>query len=291
MSVRQISPFDQWVLDTAGQVTGVQLTDSNVVTDLPDGGPVQLIDFDLNPGVAPAAGELLWDVNEETLELGLAPPATLHVGQQMLYHVENHTASTIAKGTLCQFAGTSGNSGKLRIAPWDGLQPSFTLMGIALTAIPSGGSTGYVAGFGKVRGIQTDGGNYGETWAAGDVLYSGAAGGLTKTQPAAPAGKNVVAAVVSAHPSNGTLFVRPHTGSNLGSDELVQLSGLASRDGIQYNATSLRFENGPIVITAPASVTPALNRDVAFQLTSNTSLTIKVKGTDGTVRSANITLA
>jgi len=30
---------------------------------------------------------------------------------------------------------------------------------------------------------------------------------------------------------------------------------------------------------------------MTFQLTSNTQLTIKVKGTDGTVRSANITLS
>ena len=45
------------------------------------------------------------------------------------------------------------------------------------------------------------------------------------------------------------------------------------------------------MITAPASITPALNRDVSFQLTSNTSLAIKVKGTDGVVRSATLTLA
>ena len=291
MSVRQISVFDQWVLDPAGQVVGIQLTDSNVVTNLPDGGPVQLIDFELNPGLTPATGELLWSVDEETLDLGLAQSAIMHIGQHTLYHVENHTGSTIPKGTVCQFAGTSGNSGKLRVAPWDGLQPSFTLMGIALTSIPDSGDTGYVVHFGKVRGMQTNGANYGETWVDGDILYAGTNGGLTKTLPAAPSSKTVVAAVVSAHHNNGTLFVRPQIGSSLANDELVQLGTLAGRDGIQYNASTLRFENGPIVITAPASITPALNRDVSFQLTSNTSLAIKVKGTDGVVRSATLTLA
>lgn len=41
----------------------------------------------------------------------------------------------------------------------------------------------------------------------------------------------------------------------------------------------------------PASNTPTTNSEVVFQFTSNTQLTIKVRGTDGVVRSANITLA
>jgi hypothetical protein len=293
MTVRHISPFDQWMLDNAGQVVGIQLTDSTVVTNLPDGNPVTKVDFILNPGIEADTGELVWNPEEETLDLGLAQSAVLHIGQDTLYHVENHTGSAIPKGTLCQFAGTSGNSGKLRVAPWTGAQPSFTLMGIALTQIPNGGNggTGYVVHFGKVRGIQTNGANYGETWASGDVLYAGTSGGLTNVLPEAPSGKSVVAAVVSAHPNNGELFVRPQVGSNLNNDELVQLAGLASRDVIQYNASTLRFENGPPVLTAPASATPALNRDVVMQLASNTSLVIKVKGTDGVVRSVTLTLA
>lgn len=41
----------------------------------------------------------------------------------------------------------------------------------------------------------------------------------------------------------------------------------------------------------PASVTPTNNGELMFQLTSNTQLTIKVKGSDGIVRSVNLTLA
>lgn len=43
--------------------------------------------------------------------------------------------------------------------------------------------------------------------------------------------------------------------------------------------------------TPAASVTPASNGDVDIQLTSNTSLTFKAKGSDGTVRSGSVTLA
>jgi hypothetical protein len=44
-------------------------------------------------------------------------------------------------------------------------------------------------------------------------------------------------------------------------------------------------------ISLAASVTPANNTELMFQATSNTSLTFKYKGSDGTVRSASLTLA
>ena len=46
-----------------------------------------------------------------------------------------------------------------------------------------------------------------------------------------------------------------------------------------------------VVLTPAASVTPAANGELMFQLTSNTALAIKVKGLDGIVRSTTLTLA
>ena len=46
-----------------------------------------------------------------------------------------------------------------------------------------------------------------------------------------------------------------------------------------------------IIISPAASVTPPNNGDLTFQATSNTSVTLKLKGTDGVVRSASLTLA
>ena len=45
------------------------------------------------------------------------------------------------------------------------------------------------------------------------------------------------------------------------------------------------------ILTPSASATPADNGSLVFQLTSNTSLAIKVRGSDGVVRSATLTLA
>lgn len=46
----------------------------------------------------------------------------------------------------------------------------------------------------------------------------------------------------------------------------------------------------PVLLPA-ASATPANNGELVFEHTSNTSLTLRLKGTDGVVRSVALTLA
>lgn len=46
----------------------------------------------------------------------------------------------------------------------------------------------------------------------------------------------------------------------------------------------------PVLLPA-ASATPANNGDLVFERTSDTSLTLRLKGTDGVVRSVALTLA
>ena len=63
---------------------------------------------------------------------------------------------------------------------------------------------------------------------------------------------------------------------------------------VQNEAGSSFFKvdttNGKTTQRIPTTTTPTNNQEMEFQLTSNTQLTIKVKGTDGVVRSADITL-
>lgn len=59
-----------------------------------------------------------------------------------------------------------------------------------------------------------------------------------------------------------------------------------------YNgSTNPNYHGGSQTWKPAASATPANNGDLTFEATSNTSLTIKLRGSDGTVRSAVITLA
>jgi hypothetical protein len=74
------------------------------------------------------------------------------------------------------------------------------------------------------------------------------------------------------------------------------MPNLAGTDANQVpsNATlgGLAFQNADALVLKPvASAVPMEAGDMVFQLTSNTSLVIKVKGTDGVVRSNTLTLA
>ena len=54
----------------------------------------------------------------------------------------------------------------------------------------------------------------------------------------------------------------------------------------------MAFQNPEAVTLKPPAISvPAAIGDLVFQLTSNTALVIKVKGSDGVVRSATLTLA
>lgn len=55
---------------------------------------------------------------------------------------------------------------------------------------------------------------------------------------------------------------------------------------------NMAFQNAEGLVVRPqSSAVPAGIGDMVFQLTSDTSLVIKVKGSDGTVRSTTLTLA
>ena len=51
------------------------------------------------------------------------------------------------------------------------------------------------------------------------------------------------------------------------------------------------FKNLNGIITPETSVTPTNNGDIVFEFTNNTTLTIKGRETDGTVRSTTLTLS
>ena len=97
----------------------------------------------------------------------------------------------------------------------------------------------------------------------------------------------------SVFKSNASSIVLGQTGVG---QVILRPSGyLNTAAQVTINATSFTTTM-PIVtpnltLLPGASVTPANNGEMTFQLTSNTSLAIKVKGSDGVVRSTTLTLA
>ena len=100
--------------------------------------------------------------------------------------------------------------------------------------------------------------------------------------------------------SNGETnqIVIGHLAQGLGSNSVVlgnasiTTTALRGNVGIGTTAPSSKLHvNGAIIQKPDASATPPANGDLVVEATSNTTLTFKLKGTDGTVRSGTITLA
>lgn len=150
-----------------------------------------------------------------------------------------------------------------------------------------------------------------------DTLYvsSTTAGGVTNTPPTGEGnllqniGKVIRVATsgiikaggagrTNATPNlnEGNIFIG--NGSNQATAQALT-SALSTEAGISSTATSvvLTLDNttatfsGDVIQTPSSSITPANNGEVVVEATSDTSLTFKLKGSDGTVRSATLTLS
>lgn len=221
-------------------VTAAQVGLGNVTNTSDTNKPV--IGFNIANITPPTKGQLAWNQDEQTLDLGLGS-VTLQVGQETQVPVVNKTANTIPNGHVVMSTGTLGNSGRITVALANVAQgEAMHLVGITTTDIPAG-AQGVVTVFGKVRAINTTGAAYGETWADGDILYvkPNNAGRLTKVIPSDTEIKVPIATVIKAH-TNGSIFVRltpideNHSKADLATKaKLTQLVALAQALGLSQS--------------------------------------------------------
>lgn len=257
------------------QNSGVTISDTNQIAG------ADSFAFDTTAGVTLSAqGQMAWNAAEETIDV-LLNSFTMHTGEHVLYHVKNQTGSTIAKGVPVMFAGTDGTSGKLLIQPWNGTGPSSYFLGMTGEELTNG-EEGFVVAFGKLRGIQTNGANYGQTWTSGQEIFTGTTtGSLTNVNPAAPNPKVSVGAVIAAHASNGTFFVRVVRGSNIKDDEGVTITSLSSGQILVANNAGTVFENKSVSGDATLANTGALtiaNDAVTYAKMQNVSAASRLLG-------------
>lgn len=242
----------------AGGATGdilVKTSATNYATAWTDAPTVDLLGFDLTAAEAVGSGQLSWDGEDQTLHLGLPGGVTAHLNQEtMLLCRNNSNTVAIPKGTAVRFAGSIGNSGRLKVAPMvaDGTYPGYVVLGVTDQVI-AGGADGYVTVFGKIRGINTS------AYQDGDILWCdpAVAGGFTTTEPAAPNLKLPIAAVINAA-NNGSIFVRWTTGNRLKDLHDVEVTGGAlDTQYLGWSETYQHWKPYSIPNAAPRSITIA----------------------------------
>lgn len=208
-------------------------------TELGQRPDFEAVTFDAAADVSVGTGQVAWNADEQTLDLGKGGGVVLQVGSEQLMLCRNSTASEIPNGTAVRFAGTLGNSGRLLVAPMiaDGSLPGYVFFGVTTQAIDPG-EDGFVTTFGKVRQVDT------RDFEEGDILWCDPTtpGGLVNVEPAAPNLKLPIAAVISKA-TNGILMVRADTGRRLMDLHDVEANGSKSDgDVLTWVAANSRWE-------------------------------------------------
>ena len=264
-------------LTVNGDITVTETSNLNVVT-------ATTIDFDINYTGSSAEGRLSWNGDDGTLDLGMGGGnVTQQIGQEIYYRVKNQSGTTISNGRVIRNAGAVGASGRIlgeyMIA--DGTYPFAKTLGIATEDIANG-DDGFVTEFGVVRGIDTTGSLYGESWSDGDVLYVSPTipGGLTAVEPNAPNQVLEMGVVLNAD-INGSIFVDRHLSTKLGDISDVQTTGATNGDLIIYNSATTVWEyskvltgdydiNGDLDVTGDTTLGPL----TATSITSNSAINV-----------------
>lgn len=177
-------------------------------------------------------GSTYWDSDAETLSTVLPNGVIGQHFQETFMKIQNDTGAVLRNGKAVSYVGSIGLSGNIRGEYFLNSSASTPLMflGVVTETIPDG-DVGKLTTIGKVRGIQTDGTNYGESWSDGDILYASSdySGGLTNILPNAPIPAIPIAVVTASHATNGTLMVRPTIPERL--TELIDVNGTTPTEG------------------------------------------------------------
>lgn len=249
---------------------------SNPQYQMPRSFPVDYIDFNASPPHTDMPRRAVWNQSDDTLNLHHSDGVTQQVGQELYARITNNTGSLIPNGTALGIDPLT-NSYVQFIA--DGTLSPITIVGVTTQDIPDG-TQGRITVWGLVRDIDTTGTPFGETWAAGEVLYvsSTIPGGFTNFKPTATALSMPIAQVITVDASTGSLFIRPtieqseHFG--IFSDLTTQtIAAIYTPQAVTFNTTDF---DGGISIGAPSSritsITSGLyNFQASMQLTSNSA--------------------
>lgn len=165
---------------------------------------VDTIQFDLTHTGVAAEGQLQWNADDGTLEVGLPGSAgVIHqIGQELLIRAKNETGSTITNGSVVYVTGASGQRPTIALAIATTNAVANATIGLATQDIANG-QNGYVTIFGLVHDLNTS------SFTDGALLYLSAttAGALTTTAPTPPRTVVAVGVCLYAHATEGIIGV------------------------------------------------------------------------------------
>ena len=207
------------------------------------------VEFDQTPTGTAGVAVMRWNDADGTIDLGLkGGNVTLQLGQEQLVRVVNKTATNInlleANYQAVRVTGAQGQRLKVDLAQATNDVLSAETIGLVTETI-NNNQEGFITTSGLVRGINTTGSLQGETWADGDVVYLSAttAGRITNVKPSAPNHLVIIGYVVSAHATQGSIFVKVDNGYKLDELHNVAISTPLNNQSLVYETASTLWKN------------------------------------------------
>lgn len=238
--------------------------------------PADYIDFGINAPMAARPGRMGWNSSDDTANIFHSGGVIQQVGLELYGRITNNSGVTIPNGAAVSFDSVA-NTFLLFIA--NGTLSPLTIIGIATEQILSG-AQGRITVWGRVRDLDTTGVPVGETWTAGQILYTSPAspGALTNVKPTAPNVSLPIAQVRVVSSTAGQIAVRPTIEQQLFYGQFSKTADQVPSAPNTANAitwTSALIANG-ISIGSPASRIVAAHAGLynfgsSFQLTSGSA--------------------
>lgn len=205
--------FSNSVIGTSELIGSQGETWENVTTDgiwRTDGAIALATFIDITPTASQtyAEGRIYYDSDDHTLVIfNDESEVAMNVGEEIYKRVRNNSGSDIGDGLPVYISGAVGQLPTIALA--DASATGTAKFAGLTTHLIENNSNGYVTIFGIVRGLDTDGSPFGESWSDGDMIYvSETTGELTNVRPSA-AYVVVVGHVDYSHTSAGRLQVHP----------------------------------------------------------------------------------
>lgn len=201
------------------------------------------VEFDQTPTGTAGVAIMRWNDTDGTVDLGLkGGNVTLQVGQEQVLRVVNKTATNInlleANYQAVRVTGAQGQRLKVDLAQATNDLLSAETIGLVTETI-NDNQEGFITTSGLIRGVNTTGSLQGETWADGDIVYLSptTAGNITNVKPVAPNHLIIIGYVVSAHITQGSIFVKVDNGYELDELHNVLITSVQNGDNLEYNGT------------------------------------------------------
>lgn len=219
------------------------------------------IELDQTPTGTAGVAVMRWNDTDGTIDLGLkGGNVTLQVGQEQVLRVVNKTATNVnlleANYQAVRVTGAQGQRLKVDLAQATTDALSAETIGLVTETI-NNNQEGFITTSGIVRNINTTGSLQSETWADGDIVYLSptTAGRITNIKPSAPNHLIIIGYVISAHATQGSVFVKVDNGYELDELHNVAISTPLNNQSLVYETATTLWKNKALTTAEVADST------------------------------------